>query len=103
MVVGSAAFVCQRVWPAGIRWLGRIEDEFSEVFHTYATWEGWAFDHSGWNPEPELVAVNADFGGSPVERIQVTSNIADFCTSTTTELTLISTAFARTAGRERLK
>jgi hypothetical protein len=51
----------------------------SRVFHTYATWEGWAFDHSGWNAEPALVAVNADFEGRPLERVEVASDLAEFC------------------------
>ena len=40
------------------------------VFHAYAVWNGWAFDHSGWNPEPQLLAVNADFEDAPVGRIR---------------------------------
>lgn len=49
------------------------------AFHVYATWAGWAFDHSGWNPEPELLAVNSAFEGRPVERIEVGLDLASFC------------------------
>jgi hypothetical protein len=62
------AWVCREAFPA--RSIGiaavRFESE-QQVFHTYATWNGWAFDHSGWNPEPELLAVNTDFEGRPLE------------------------------------
>lgn len=38
-----------------------------QVFHAYAVWNGWAFDHSGRNPEPQLLAVNEDFEGRPLD------------------------------------
>ncbi|MEU7779192.1 hypothetical protein [Micromonospora parva] len=50
-----------------------------QVFHTYAAWDGWAFDHSGWNPEPQLLAVNTDFEGQPLTRLKITEGLADFC------------------------
>ncbi|PYC66721.1 hypothetical protein C7C45_23880 [Micromonospora arborensis] len=50
-----------------------------QVFHAYALWNGWAFDHSGWNPEPQLLAVNADFEGHPLERVRITVDLAQFC------------------------
>lgn len=50
-----------------------------QAFHTYATWSGWTFDHSGWNPEPQLVAVNADFEGERLERVAITVGLAEFC------------------------
>ena len=56
----------------------RVEGE-QQVFHTYATWNGWTFDHSGWNPEPQLFTVNTDFEGRPLERVRITVNLADFC------------------------
>lgn len=56
----------------------RFEDE-QQVVHTFATWEGWAFDHSGWNPEPQLLGVNADFEGHPLVRVEVTAGLAEFC------------------------
>lgn len=50
-----------------------------QVFHTYAIWEGWAFDHSGWHPEQELLAINAAFEAHPLERIAITTGLAEFC------------------------
>ncbi|WP_412538061.1 hypothetical protein R8Z50_19595 [Longispora sp. K20-0274] len=47
--------------------------------HVYAAWDGWAFDQSGWNPEPELLSVNADFEGRPVERTAITVSLDEFC------------------------
>ncbi|MET7862918.1 hypothetical protein [Micromonospora taraxaci] len=49
------------------------------VFHVYAVWEGWAFDHSGWNPEPQVLAVNARFEGHPLESVGITVDLAEFC------------------------
>ncbi|MEU8157948.1 hypothetical protein AB0B94_30210 [Micromonospora sp. NPDC048986] len=50
-----------------------------QVFHTYATWNGWAFDHSGWSPEPQLLAVNTDFEGQPLKRLKIAGSLAEFC------------------------
>ncbi len=50
-----------------------------QVFHTYARWNGWAFDHSGWNPAQQLLAVNTDFEGHPLERVEVAVDLAEFC------------------------
>lgn len=58
----------------------RLEGD-PQVFHVYATWQTWAFDHSGWNDETDLLAVNADFEGRHVERIEITSTLAEFCAS----------------------
>jgi hypothetical protein len=49
------------------------------AFHVYATWKTWAFDHSGWSTETDLLAANADFEGQPVERIEISSTLAEFC------------------------
>jgi hypothetical protein len=49
------------------------------VFHTYAVWQGWAFDHAGWNPERALVEVNERFEGRPLERVEVTLEMPAFC------------------------
>lgn len=51
----------------------------AQVFHTFAVWNGWAFDHSGWNPEQELLAENAAFEGRALERVAVTTDLAEFC------------------------
>lgn len=56
----------------------RFEGE-QQVFHTYATWNGWTFDHSGWNPEPQLLAVSTAFEGHSLERIEITVGPAAFC------------------------
>jgi hypothetical protein len=50
-----------------------------QVFHVYAAWNGWAFDHSGWNPASELFRVNQDFEGRPLERVTITADLAVFC------------------------
>lgn len=39
----------------------------------------WAYDHSGWNPEIELLAVNQAFEGHPLQRISIASSLAEFC------------------------
>ncbi|RKN16598.1 hypothetical protein D7147_22840 [Micromonospora musae] len=59
---------------AAVRLAGELQ-----VVHAYAVWEGWAFDHSGWNPEPQLLAVNAAFEGRPLERVKITVDLAEFC------------------------
>ncbi|GAB3334627.1 hypothetical protein GCM10027452_08150 [Micromonospora halotolerans] len=74
------AWVCRESHPdrpieiAGVRMAGDWQ-----VFHVYALWEGWAFDHSGWNPEPQLMAANTAFEGRPLERITITEGLAQFC------------------------
>ncbi|WP_406081358.1 hypothetical protein [Micromonospora sp. NBC_00858] len=74
------AWVCRDSYPdrpieiTAVRFPGE-----RHVFHTYAAWDGWAFDHSGWNPEPQLLAVNTDFEGHPLERIKITDSLAEFC------------------------
>ena len=74
------AWVCRDTYPqhqielAAVRFPGE-----RQVFHTFATWSGWAYDHSGWNPEPEVLAVNEAFEGRPLERIAITTGLADFC------------------------
>jgi hypothetical protein len=74
------AWACRGLYPdrtigiAGVRFAGE-----RQVFHAYATWYGWAFDHSGWNPEPQLLLVNTDFEGRPLERVDITVGLAEFC------------------------
>ena len=64
------AWACRDAYPdrligiEAVRFVGE-----QQVFHTYATWNGWTFDHSGWNPEPQLFAANTDFEGHPLERV----------------------------------
>ncbi|MEU1394761.1 hypothetical protein ABZ403_01635 [Micromonospora zamorensis] len=75
------AWACRDAYPArsidvaAVRLAGD-----TQIFHAYASWNGWAFDHSGWNPEPQLLAVNADFEGHPLERVGITVDLAEFCT-----------------------
>lgn len=74
------AWVCREAYPdepVGIAAL-RLQGE-RQVFHTYATWDGWAFDHAGWHPEPDLLAVNRAFERRPLERVEITVGLADFC------------------------
>ena len=60
------ASVCRDAYPdrgitvAAMRLAGDLQ-----VSHVYATWDGWAFDHSGWNFESELLEVNAAFEDRP--------------------------------------
>jgi hypothetical protein len=64
----------KRIGLAAIRFEGE-----QQVFHTYATWDGWAFDHSGWHPEPEVLAANAAYEQRPVQRVELTTDLARFC------------------------
>jgi hypothetical protein len=50
-----------------------------QVFHTFATWQDWAFDHCGWHRADDLVKVNEDFVGQPLVRLQITTDLAEFC------------------------
>lgn len=74
------AWVCRDAYPersigiAGVRFAGEWQ-----VFHVYAVWDGWAFDHSGWNPEPHLLVANTDFEGRPLESVTITEDLAEFC------------------------
>ncbi|MGW1447182.1 hypothetical protein ACWCO3_02665 [Micromonospora sp. NPDC002411] len=74
------AWVCRASYPdrlievTAVRLVGE-----RHVFHVYAVWEGWAFDHSGWNPEPQLLAANARFEGHPLETVGITVDLAEFC------------------------
>ncbi|GAA4572767.1 hypothetical protein GCM10023176_36390 [Micromonospora coerulea] len=74
------AWVCRDSYPdrpieiAGVRLAGDWQ-----VFHAYAVWDGWAFDHSGWNPEPELLTANTAFEGRPLGRVKIVDSLAEFC------------------------
>ncbi|MCX5065343.1 hypothetical protein OOJ91_05555 [Micromonospora lupini] len=74
------AWVCRESYPelsievAAVRGTGE-----RQVFHAYAVWDGWAFDHSGWNREVELLTVNAEFESRPLERVGITVDLAEFC------------------------
>lgn len=47
--------------------------------HAYAAWGEWAFDHSGWNREEDLIRANEDFESHDLERFEITADLADFC------------------------
>jgi hypothetical protein len=74
------AWACRELHPdqpigiAAIRFAGE-----ERAFHVYATWRGWAFDHAGWHVEADLLAVNAEFEGRAIERLAITTGLADFC------------------------
>ncbi|MGD9958878.1 hypothetical protein [Nocardioides sp.] len=74
------AWTCRELYPAqsiGIAAL-RAADE-DQVFHTFATWRDWAFDHSGWHSEEDLIRVNEDFVGYRLARVEIATNLAEFC------------------------
>jgi len=74
------AWVCRDTYrdqQIGIEALRCVGEQ--QVFHTYATWDVWTFDHSGWNPEPQLFASNSAFEGVELERVPITVGLADFC------------------------
>jgi hypothetical protein len=74
------AWVCRESYPdQPIRLAAMLYEHQRQVLHVYATWNHWAFDYCGWNPEPELLAANAEFEGHPVERTQITVDLAEFC------------------------
>jgi hypothetical protein len=74
------AWVCRDAHPdRGIDLAAIRFREEATAFHVFAVWEGWAYDHAGWNPEPELLAANEEFEGRPIERIAITSSLAEFC------------------------
>lgn len=74
------AWACRDAHPdrevgiAAMRFVGE-----ARAFHAYATWGSWSFDHSGWNAESDLLAVNSEYEGRQVERFEVRSRLADFC------------------------
>jgi hypothetical protein len=74
------AFTCRDTYPdRPIGITAMIAEGDEHPFHVYATWRDRAFDASGWNPEQELVTVNAAFENRPIERVAVTTGLAEFC------------------------
>lgn len=59
---------------AALRDVGELQ-----VWHTWAVWEGWAFDASGWNPEVELLDANQRFEARVLERVSLPADLATFC------------------------
>jgi hypothetical protein len=74
------AWACRDAYPDESIGLAamRFEGE-PRAFHVYATWEGWAFDHSGWNPESDLLSANEAFDRRSVESFPIDLSLADFC------------------------
>ncbi|MGC4895306.1 hypothetical protein [Micromonospora sp. DT31] len=74
------AWVCRETYPTRPIGIGglRFADR-REVFHVYATWGGWAFDHAGWHPEALLLAANREFERRPLEQVTITDDLATFC------------------------
>lgn len=68
------AFPEQRLTLVSLRFAGAQQST-----HAYATWDDWAFDHSGWNDEAELIAANEAFEGHAMERSEITDDLAEFC------------------------
>lgn len=50
-----------------------------QVFHTYATWNGWTFDHSGWHRYPVILEANEAYDGGPLESIRIEDDLPTFC------------------------
>ncbi|GIF47760.1 hypothetical protein Afe04nite_22990 [Asanoa ferruginea] len=72
--------MCRDAYPErSIGLVALLLDGDRYPFHVYASWDGWAFDASGWHAEPLLVQVNEDFEGRPVERVALTVDLAEFC------------------------
>jgi hypothetical protein len=58
--------------------LQRVGDEYPS--HVIATDGTWAFDHDGWTPEAELLAVTADHEpGASWEVLAITTDLEEFC------------------------
>jgi hypothetical protein len=74
------AFTCRDVYPEreiGLVALTMDGDEFP--FHVYATWREWALDAAGWNPEDEVLAVNAAFEKCLISRAVITTDLDGYC------------------------
>lgn len=74
------AWTCRESYPdrdigiAAIRFPGE-----PHAFHAFATWNGWAYDHAGWNLEADVLAANAQFEGRPAELLRIDSDLAEYC------------------------
>jgi hypothetical protein len=63
------AWACQGLYtdrPVAVAAVRRTGDR--HVSHAYSAWNGWAFDHSGWNRETQLLAANSAFERRTLER-----------------------------------
>jgi hypothetical protein len=74
------AFTCRDVYQdREIGLVAMTMDGDEHPFHVYATWQEWALDASGWNPEHEVLTVNAAFENRRIERAGITTGLAEFC------------------------
>ncbi|MEP9364943.1 hypothetical protein ABLE68_18415 [Nocardioides sp. CN2-186] len=74
------AWACRDVYASHDIELGALRrPDQPQVFHTFATWGWYAFDHAGWNLESELVEANAAYEKGPVSRVAIDGSLADFC------------------------
>lgn len=74
------AWVCRDSWPdRAIGLAAMVLAGEQHPMHVYATWDGWAYDASGWHPEEDLLRVNAAFENRPIERVTVTGGLAGYC------------------------
>jgi hypothetical protein len=68
------AWVCRETYrEVGVMAMFLVGEE--HPVHLYARWRGWAFDFSGWNPEDDLLRVNALFEKRPVEGVSITVSL----------------------------
>lgn len=68
------AFLERSLVLVSLRFAGEVPST-----HAYATWGEWAFDHSGWNAETDLLTANETFEGRAMERVEVAGDLAAFC------------------------
>lgn len=74
------AWTCRELFPdqpigvASLRATGG-----GRIFHTFAVWNAWAFDHCGWQSLEALVEVNEVFDRVPLEPVEIGPDPAGFC------------------------
>jgi hypothetical protein len=74
------AWACRELHPDRPIDLAALRTEADDqVFHVFAAWSDWAFDHSGWHLADDLVSVNQEFLGEPLLRVDVGTELARFC------------------------
>ena len=69
-----ATYADQAIGLCGMRFEGE-----PHAFHVYARWEDWAFDHSGWHLEQDLLAANRAYEDRVIEQVPVGPDLATFC------------------------
>jgi hypothetical protein len=74
------AWTCRESYPSQpIRLTALNVVGTRRVFHVYAAWNEWAFDHCGWSLEAQLMTVNEDFEGQPLGQVPIGTDLAAFC------------------------